>query len=99
MRERTAEAAGAAIAGLVALHEHELSLRQERRLAGRPSFSDRVPYGLVGLILVGLAIYGLALLVAAVWPWLVALAVVTLGARVLVRRRRRRPGKSPAPPA
>jgi Flp pilus assembly protein TadB len=89
MNHRKAEAAGAAIAGLVALHEHDRTLRQERRLAGKPSFGDRVPFGLLALIFAGLIVYSLVLLVVAVWPWLLGIATAFITWR-LVRRYRRR---------
>jgi hypothetical protein len=41
---------GAALVGLVALHEHDRTLRQERRLAGKPTLGDRVPFGLLAVI-------------------------------------------------
>jgi hypothetical protein len=88
MKRRTAEELGAVAAGLVALHEHERTLRQERRLAGKPSFGDGVPWGLMMLIFTGLTIYGLVLFVIAVWPWL--LTIAALAAAGLLWRRRRR---------
>ena len=84
-------AAAEVAAGLVLLHEHEKDLKQERRLANRPNFGDRVPTGMMLCILVGLTMYGLALLVIAIWPWL--LAVAALGAAgILWRRHNRKKG-------
>jgi fatty acid desaturase len=89
MTRRKAEAVGAVIAGLVAVHEHSRTLKQERRLANRPNFGDRFPAGLLALILAGLCVYAAVLLVAAVWPWLLGAAIIVLGWRVLRRRRMR----------
>jgi Flp pilus assembly protein TadB len=88
---RKAETLGAAIAGLVAIHEHDRTLRQERRLAGKPSFGDRVPSGLLVLIFTGLIAYGLVLLVIAIWPWLLGIATAFIAWRLVRRYRRRGP--------
>ncbi len=88
MRRRTET--GAVIAGLVAIHEHERTLKQERRLAGRPSFGDRVPLRRFALIVAGLTAYGLVLVVIAAWPWLVALAVLVATGLIWRKRRHRR---------
>jgi Flp pilus assembly protein TadB len=104
MTRRKAEAAGAVIAGLVAVHEHDRTLRQERRLPGKPSPGDQVPSGLLLLIFAGLFAYGPALFVGEVWPWLLTIAALAAAGLLLRRgtdRRRRRPRlrlpPSPAP--
>jgi len=87
---RKAEAAGAVIAGLVALHEHDRTLRQERRLAGKPTLGDRVPFGVLAVVFTGLTIYGLVLLVVAIWPWIIGVLALVVGWKVVRRYRRRR---------
>jgi len=81
---------GAALVGLVALHEHDRTLRQERRLAGKPTLGDRVPFGLLAVIFEVLTIYGLALIVAALWPWLLSVVVLVVAWNIVRRWRRRR---------
>ena len=92
MKRRTAEELGAVAAGLVGVHEHERTLRQERRLAGKPTFGDQLqgPLVLMTVLLVGAVVYGVVVIVAAVWPWLLGLAALVVGWRL--RRRWRRQG-------
>lgn len=85
--------AGAVMAGLVALHEHNRTLRQERILAGKPKLTDTGSWRFITWVMVGLLMYAAGALVVAVveaaWPWLLAAALV-VGLLIVRRVRRRR---------
>lgn len=94
MDRRTKEELGVTLAGLVALHEHHKTLRQERVLAGKERITDTGSWRFITWVMVGLLVYAAGVLVVAVveaaWPWLLAVALAVVGALVARRVRRRR---------